>query len=82
MAWEPGDDEHWTIDMRCGDCGHWWTRVIHNSRAARFDVELDLDQAVLQRSLKRLDLERMALEADAFAVALAQDLVGPADFAR
>jgi hypothetical protein len=31
--------------------------------------------------LERADLERMAAEADAFAVALARDLIGPVDFA-
>lgn len=82
MAWEPEGDAHWSIDMRCGDCGHSWNRVIHNSRAARFDVELDGDQRVLQRLLQRLDLERMAAEVDAFAAALTQDLIEPADFVR
>jgi hypothetical protein len=35
----------------------------------------------MTRALKRLDLERMALDADTFAAALAQDLIEPADFA-
>jgi hypothetical protein len=82
MAWEPEDDEHWSIDMRCGDCGHVWNRVIHDRRAARFDVELDGDMYVLRRSLRSLDLERMSAEVEAFAAALARDLVEPADFAR
>ena len=81
LSWEPTDDEHWTVDLRCGDCDHRWTRVISNGRAARFDIELDSDQAVLRRSLERLDRERMSAEAEAFAEALARDLVGPADFA-
>ena len=82
MAWEPEGDDHWSIDMRCGDCGHSWHRVIPNSRAARYDIELDGDQAVLRRSLQRLDLERMTAEVEAFCAALARDLVEPADFVR
>jgi hypothetical protein len=82
MAWEPEGDERWSIDMRCGDCGHSWNLVIGNGRAARFDVELDVDMASISRELRSLDLERMTAEVDAFAAALARDLVEPADFAR
>lgn len=82
MSWEPEGDEHWTIDLRCGDCGYCWNRVVPNSRAARFDVELNRDQAVLRRSLQRLDHERMTAEVEAFCAALARDLVEPADFVR
>jgi len=81
IRWEPQGETHWSIDMRCGDCGHRWGRVIPNGRATRFDVELDLDQAVLRDELRRLDLERMAEEADMLSAALARDLVGPEDFA-
>jgi hypothetical protein len=81
IEWAPSDDEHWSIHLRCGDCGHEWDAVIDNRRAARYDVELDGDTAVMKRSLERLDLARMALEVEAFAAALARDLVEPADFA-
>jgi hypothetical protein len=82
ISWEPADDEHWNIDLRCGDCDYRWSRVISNARAARFDIELDGDQAVLRRMLQRLDSERMTAEVETFATALARDLVEPADFAR
>jgi hypothetical protein len=80
ISWEPEGATHWSIDLRCGDCGHRWGCVIPNERAARFDVELDLDQAALRDELRRLDLERMADEVDVFSTALARDLVGPDDF--
>jgi hypothetical protein len=67
--------------MRCGDCGERWDRVIDDARAARFDIELDCDVAAMRRTLERADLERMAAEVDAFAVALERDLIGPVDFA-
>ncbi|HEX2413397.1 MAG TPA: hypothetical protein VHJ39_19690 [Solirubrobacteraceae bacterium] len=80
MEWRPTDGEHWSIDLRCGDCGHGWNAVIDNRRAARYDVELDGDMRVIRRALDRLDLARMTLEVEAFALALAQDLIEPADF--
>jgi hypothetical protein len=82
MGWEPDGDEHWSIDMRCGDCGHSWNTVITNSRAERLDVQLDGDMYVLRQALRSLDLERMTAEVEAFAAALDRDLVEPADFAR
>ena len=80
--WQPEGDEHWSIDLRCGDCAHSWNRVIPNSRAARFDLELDHDMSVLQRSLCRLERERMAADVETFVAALTRDLIQPADFAR
>lgn len=51
-----------------------------DSRAARYDMELDGDLRVLKRALQRMDLERMAVEVDAFSIALSRDLIEPADF--
>jgi hypothetical protein len=81
IDWEPEGDEHWSIDLRCGDCGHVWNQVIPNGRAARFDLELNRDIDVLRRSLDRLERERMAADVETFVAALARDLVEPADFA-
>jgi hypothetical protein len=75
IDWAESDERHWHIDMRCGDCGERWARVIDDARAARFDIELDCDLAAMRRTLERVDFERMA-----FAVALARDLIGPVDF--
>ena len=52
---------------------------VDNSRAARFDMELDGD--AIRRTLSSLDLERMAAEVEMFAAALSRDLIEPADFA-
>ena len=82
MSWEPDGEELWSIDLRCGDCGHSWNRSIPNDRAKRFDLELDADVHVLQRTLRRLERERMAADVDAFVAALERDLIQPADFAR
>jgi hypothetical protein len=82
IAWEPEGDEHWSIDLHCGDCAHRWIKVIHNTRAARYDIELNRDEHILVQSLRKLERERMAADVEAFVAALDRDLVGPADFAR
>ena len=81
MDWAPCDDAHWHIELRCGDCAHRWELDVDDSRAARFDMELDGDQRAIRRALTRLDLERMAAEVETFAAALSHDLIDPADFA-
>ena len=79
-AWEPSDDAHWHIDLRCGECEHRWETVIEDGRAARYDVELDDQLAAMNRTLRCLDLDRMAVEVEAFATAITRDLIEPADF--
>jgi hypothetical protein len=81
IAWEPADDSHWDIDLRCGDCEHRWQMVVDDRRAARYDVQLDDDLFVIKRTLRRLELERMSDEVEAFVIALERDLIEPADFA-
>jgi hypothetical protein len=79
--WWELDDSHWHVDLRCPECGHGWDVVMHDRRAARYDVELDADRAVIMRAVRQLDLELMAESADAFVAALARNLIEPADFA-
>ena len=80
MDWHESDDTHWHVDLRCGDCGYRWDLEIHDSRASRYDIELDVDRLAMRRALERLDLERMADEVETFATALSRDLIDPADF--
>jgi hypothetical protein len=82
IAWEPKGDEHWSIDLHCGDCAHRWIRVIHNTRAARYDIELNRDERILIESLLKLERERMVADVEAFVAALDRDLIRPADFVR
>lgn len=81
MEWEPRDDAHWRVELRCGECGHRWETAMPDARAARYDMELDIDRYAIERTLRQLDLERMALEVEGFAIALSHDLIEPADFA-
>jgi hypothetical protein len=80
-SWTEHDEAHWHIELRCGECTHRWDAVIHNDRAARYDIELNADVSAIASVLARLDLERMARDAETFAAALARDLIEPADFA-
>ena len=80
MDWHAADDRRWHIDLRCGNCGHRWDVEVEDWRAARFDTELNSDQAFIRRAAERLDLERMAVEVETFAIALSRDLIEPADF--
>jgi hypothetical protein len=80
MDWHETDDTHWHIDLRCGNCGHRWDIEIENWRASHYDIELDSDRAFIRRAAERLDLERMEIEVETFAIALSRDLIEPADF--
>jgi hypothetical protein len=82
MDWAPEGDDHWTIDLRCGDCAHTWNRIVPQDRARRFDIELDRDVNALEKALLRLERERMEADVKAFVAALAHDLIEPADFVR
>ena len=82
MHWEPSDDTHWHIELRCGDCGHWWDATVEDSRASRYDIELDCDRAYITGALRRLDLKRMAAEDKTFPVAPSRDPIEPANFRR
>jgi hypothetical protein len=80
VSWAEHDATHWHIDLRCGECGHRWDVVVDDERAKRYDLELNGDASSIARALERLDLERMAAEAETLAHAFARDLIGPADF--
>ena len=81
VCWEPSDEQHWLIVMRCGDCGSRYEITVTNERAKRLDRELDLDQRAIRRVLDTLDRERMAAEIEDFVTALDRDLIDPADVA-
>ncbi len=81
-GWSPEDDAHWHVELRCPECEHRWETLMPDSRAARFDLELDADNAAIMRTIRKLDHELMAHDAETFCAALARDLIEPADFAR
>lgn len=82
IAWETDGDEHWLIELRCGECGDWRGLRVTNEQAKAFDVTLDRHTEEIRRALDRIDRERMETELDVLVGALAYDLIDPADFAR
>ena len=72
---------HWAIALRCGDCGRWSELVTTNEAAAMVEVALARDFDEMAAAAQRLDLERMAVQVEAFVTALDRDLIDAADFA-
>ena len=82
IAWETDGDEHWLIELRCGECGAWREVRVTNEEAKAFDFTLDRQTDQIRRALDRIDRERMEAELDVLVGALEHDLIDPADFAR
>jgi hypothetical protein len=82
VSWDPVDDRHWWMLLRCGGCHVWREETLSDDLAERFDRALDAAQREIASAADRLSRERLREQADAFAVALARDLIGADDFAR
>jgi DNA-directed RNA polymerase subunit RPC12/RpoP len=81
MRWEPLDDDHWYMLLRCGNCGRAHAAVVGNKSADRFDRALDAGCAVIARDLQQLQRHSMTVWANAAREALDRDLVDASDFA-
>ena len=68
VDWEPVNDTHWWMLLRCGACDTWREVTVTNAIASRYDLELDR--------------KRMAAEVETRIQALRHGLVDAADFAR
>jgi hypothetical protein len=82
VDWEIMDESSLRMGLRCGECGHERRVVVSAAQAAAFDVELDRHEAAITAAADRLSRERMAVEVETFAAALADDLIDADDFAR
>jgi hypothetical protein len=82
VTWEAVGSDRWWIRVRCAECGTSREVTVSNAEAERYDDELADGMRTLMREARKLELARMAAEADVFAAALERDLIGPADFAR
>jgi hypothetical protein len=82
VDWEPVDDDHWWMLLRCGECETWREVTVSNAVAQRFDVELDRRLDVIARTWNKIDRQRMASEMEAIIGALRRGLLDAADFAR
>jgi hypothetical protein len=82
VEWRESGDEHWWMLLRCGTCRTAREVVVTNEIAERYGRDLDAAQAEMARAALKLDVERMAAEAETFAAALERDLIDADDFAR
>ena len=78
--WAEQDGANWWIRLRCGECGQSREVVVPDAAAQRYDHDLNRGMHKIATALHRLDLERMAEEAESFATALELDLVDAEDF--
>jgi hypothetical protein len=81
VSWEPVGEHGWWMLLRCAECGTWREVTVPNTVAERYDDELAAAARTISRTARRLEMERMAAEAEAFAAALRDGLIEPADFA-
>lgn len=80
-SWEQESNRsHWRVWRRCPEC-EWASEGVHDEVAIdAFDEQLDLGAHELAGELHALEHANMCEMADAFIVALWQDLIGPEDF--
>ena len=76
------DEEHWWLRLRCGQCGIGREVTITNDEAQRYERELGVGMAVIERVVRDIDRESMEREVETLIEALRHDLVDASDFAR
>ena len=78
--WEERENKRLRLLLRCGECDTHHDLVVVGEVADRFEKEYVRVLEAMAATLDRLDRERMATEASAFATALARDLIDADDF--
>jgi hypothetical protein len=71
---------HYTVELTCNNCGHSRVGTYDERTMEDLDRALDRDYAALEDIATRVFEENMAAEIEAFAAALAGDLILPEDF--
>ena len=82
IEWHPVDDERWSLQLRCGACGHAREAIASNAEVADYDSVLDRHKSAIRRELAEREADLMALEVDRFVEALRRDLIDAGDFDR
>jgi len=81
-AWkQAGDRGHWRLWRRCPECEWRHSGIFGEREIDSYDEILDGGTEALAKNLKELERENMAWIVDAFATALAEDLISAEDFA-
>jgi hypothetical protein len=78
--WEPVDDRHWRVALRCPECEWHSVGLYEQAVLDRFDRVLDAGAASLQADLRKLERVNMAEELRRFTALLSGNLVLPEDF--
>ena len=78
--WEEAGPEHWSVSLRCPDCGAESAGVFSQDAVDAFDEELDRGSQALVRDLKQLTKANMAEDIARFSAALRADAIHPMDF--
>ena len=81
IEWEPVDEGHIWVLLRCGECGTWRDAEFTDEVLDRFDRKLDEATVQIAMAADRLHADWRSTEADAFAAALDRDLIDAGDFA-
>jgi hypothetical protein len=76
------DEERWALWLHCGACGSGRYVIATNTETADYEGELESHRAEIERSLARLERERLAEEDAWFIEALRRDLIDATDFGR
>lgn len=78
--WEEQEQKRLRLLLRCGECQTMHDLVVAGDVADRFEADYIRMLEAMAAHLESLDRERMAVQASAFAAALARDLIGADDF--
>jgi hypothetical protein len=78
--WDELEDGALRLLLRCGECDTHHDLVVPGDVADRFEQDYVRVLERMAATLDRLDRERMAVQASAFATALARDLIDAGDF--
>jgi hypothetical protein len=78
--WEELEHDRMRLLLRCGECDTHHDLIVAGAVADRFEKDYVRVLESMAAQLDRLDRERMAVQASAFATALARDLIDADDF--
>src|SRR5215217_8242877 len=68
--WESVDDDRWHMLLRCGACGTYRDVTAGDDVAQAYERDIERGARQIRAALERMDRDRMAVQADAFAAAL------------
>jgi hypothetical protein len=74
-----GGDSWWLL-LRCGGCGTWHETFARDEAVAALRKAIVQGLEIVAEKVKRLDLERMGSQVEAFSQALELDLIDADDF--